>query len=102
MHAPTLTDIFNSNPIVEEHTNFHQNITNNYGQQIRPEIHRGERESLLTDENVPSFITKNINLFQAPSSADVNISKFSLNADTSNDDRDFTIRPNRHLHDNVD
>ena len=102
VHAPTLTDIFNSNPIVEEHTNFHQNITNNYGQQIRPEIHRGERESLLTDENVPSFITKNINLFQAPSSADVNISKFSLNADTSNDDRDFTIRPNRHLHDNVD
>jgi hypothetical protein len=102
IHAPTVTDIFNSNPAIEEQTISHQNIPNNYGQQPRQEVHRYERESLLTDENIPSFISKNINLYQAPSSADVNISKFSLNADTSNDDRDFTIRPNRHLHDNVD
>ncbi|MCX8483523.1 MAG: cell division protein FtsZ [Crocinitomicaceae bacterium] len=102
IHTPTVTDIFNSNPVIDEQYNAHQSMPSNYGQQPRHEVHRHERESLLTDENVPSFITKNINLHQAPSSADVNISKFSLNADTSNDDRDFTIRPNRHLHDNVD
>jgi len=102
IHAPTVTDIFNSNPAIEDQTISHQNIPNNYGQQPRQEVHRYERESLLNDESVPSYKAKNINLYQAPSSADVNISKFSLNADTSNDDRDFTIRPNRHLHDNVD
>lgn len=102
VHAPTLTDIFNSNSVSEEQTIPNQNMPGNYGQQPRQDIHRNERESLLNDENIPSFLTKKINLYQAPSSADVNISKFSLNADTSNDDRDFTIRPNRHLHDNVD
>lgn len=102
VHAPTITDIFSSNNTEIEQPYSHQNVQSNYGQQPRQELHRHERESLLTDENVPSFITKNINLHQAPSSADVNISRFSLNADTSNDDRDFTIRPNRHLHDNVD
>jgi cell division protein FtsZ len=99
---PTVTDIFNSNPVAEEQTFSHQSMPSNYGQQPRHDLHRTERESLLNDENIPSFLTKKINLYQAPSSADVNISKFSLNADTSNDDRDFTIRPNRHLHDNVD
>ena len=74
----------------------------NYGQQPRQEVHRHERESLLTDESIPSYITKNIPLHQAPPSTDANVSKYSLNADTSNDERDFTIRPNRHLHDNVD
>jgi hypothetical protein len=102
IHAPTVTDIFNSNPVIEEQTVSHQNMPGNYGQQPRQEVHRHERESLLTDESIPSYKTKNINLHQAPSSSDENISKFSLNADTSNDDRDFTIRPNRHLHDNVD
>jgi cell division protein FtsZ len=100
--APTVTDIFNTNNAENEQPYSQQTAPSNYGQQPRQEIHRHERESLLSDENVPSFIAKKINLYQAPSSADVNISRFSLNADTSNDDRDFTIRPNRHLHDNVD
>jgi len=102
VHAPTVTDIFNSNPAPQEQPVSQISIHNNYGQQTRPEIHRGERESLLTDETIPSYKTKNINLHQPPLSTDVNVSKYSLNADTSNDDRDFTIRPNRHLHDNVD
>ena len=100
--APTVTDIFNSNSVEDEQPFSQQKINTTYSQQPRQELHRHERESLLTDENVPSFIAKNINLYQAPSSADVNISKFSLNEDTSNDNRDFTIRPNKHLHDNVD
>jgi len=102
VYAPTVIDIFNSNSTNEGQTNPNQGMQINYGQQHRQDLHRNQRESLLNDESIPSYKVKNIPLYQQPSSADENLSKYSLNADTSNDDRDFIIRPNRHLHDNVD
>jgi hypothetical protein len=61
-----------------------------------------ERENILdTDMNIPAYQRKNVPLFEGPQSTDTNISKFSLTAE-ANGERDFAIRPNRHLHDNVD
>jgi len=51
--------------------------------------------------NIPAYQRKNVPLFEGPQSTDTNVSKFSLTAET-NGERDFAIRPNRHLHDNVD
>ncbi len=68
----------------------------------RYEHSRMERENILdTDMNIPAYQRKNVPLFEGPQSTDTNVSKFSLTAET-NGERDFAIRPNRHLHDNVD
>ena len=105
---PTISDIFKPTPTNEEvnidQTQISLKYVNNPVQHspIRQEFHRSERESVLTDENTPSYLAKNIKLHQAPSSSAENISRFALNNDSSGDERDFTIRPNRHLHDNVD
>ncbi len=70
--------------------------------QPRYEHSRMERENILdSDMNVPAYLRKNVNLFQGPQSTDSNVAKYSLAPET-NGERDFSIRPNRHLHDNVD
>lgn len=119
----TVTDIFKTdNPIQQEAQFGNQTVVNQQNDQfIEPQIQyrqtqpqnsqpspsryehtRMERENILdTDLNIPAFLRKNVNLYESPLSTDTNISKFSLTAE-SNGERDFAIRPNRHLHDNVD
>ena len=68
----------------------------------RYEHGRMERENILdSDMNVPAYLRKNVNLFEGPQSTDSNVAKYSLAPETTGE-RDFSIRPNRHLHDNVD
>lgn len=68
----------------------------------RYEHGRMERENILdSDMNVPAYLRKNVNLFEGPQSTDSNVAKYSLAPETAGE-RDFSIRPNRHLHDNVD
>ncbi len=73
-----------------------------YNQPNRYENNRMERENILdSDMNVPAYLRKNVDLFQAPLSTDSNVAKYSLAPEITGE-RDFSIRPNRHLHDNVD
>lgn len=89
--------------VVEPQIQYRQNQPQNFQPTpSRYEHSRMERENILdTDMNIPAYQRKNVPLFEGPQSTDTNVSKFSLTAET-NGERDFAIRPNRHLHDNVD
>jgi len=63
---------------------------------------RNERESLLdNDLDVPAYLRKGVVLASAPASDARDVSRITIGED-SGDGRDMTVRPNRHLHDNVD
>jgi cell division protein FtsZ len=123
MQPTTITDLFkNENQYNQEPEYVNQPIAQNQQSQLvesqiqyrqhqpqnfqssptRYEHSRMERENILdTDMNIPAYQRKNVPLFEGPQSTDTNISKFSLTAEATGE-RDFAIRPNRHLHDNVD
>ncbi|MBL7813198.1 MAG: cell division protein FtsZ [Bacteroidetes bacterium] len=68
----------------------------------QPELRRNERENLLNgDLNVPAWQRKNIQLVQAPpSESGAQISRITISE--VSEETDMTIKPNKHLHDNVD
>lgn len=57
---------------------------------------------LDNDLNTPAFMRKNLALHQAPPSNASNVSRFTIGVEDTDAERDFTVRPNRHLHGNVD
>ncbi len=85
-----LNDIFNENPLSEIFREQHL------------EKHRGNRNNILDDIDVPAYLRKGINLQSAPPSQQQLVSKITIQEENSLVDRDLTIKPNRHLHDNVD
>jgi len=61
-----------------------------------------EREKLLdNDLDVPAYLRKGVVLATAPASDARDVSRITIGEESS-DGRDMTVRPNRHLHDNVD
>jgi cell division protein FtsZ len=61
-----------------------------------------EREKLLdNDLDVPAYLRKGVVLATAPASDARDVSRITIGEESS-DVRDMTVRPNRHLHDNVD
>jgi hypothetical protein len=63
---------------------------------------RNERENLLdNDLDVPAYLRKGVVLAAAPASDARDVSRITI-GEESGDGRDMTVRPNRHLHDNVD
>jgi len=118
LQPPTTADLFRNDEIVAPHDqkqpvvpqnhldlNYRQQPISTFHSQPTParyEQGRMERENILdTDMNVPAFLRKNVNLYVGPQSTDSNVAKYSL-APEATSERDFSIRPNRHLHDNVD
>lgn len=85
-----LNDLFNDNPLSDIFKENHL------------EKQRGNRNSVLEDYDVPAYMRKGINLQAAPPSNGQLVSKITIQEENPSADRDLTIRPNRHLHDNVD
>jgi len=85
-----LNDLFNDNPLSDIFKENHL------------EKQRGNRNSVLDDYDVPAYLRKGINLQTAPPSNSQLVSKITIQEENASADRDLTIRPNRHLHDNVD
>ncbi len=85
-----LNDLFNENPLSDIFKENHL------------EKQRGNRTNVLDDYDVPAYLRKGINLQSAPSSNSQLVSKITIQEENASADRDLTIRPNRHLHDNVD
>lgn len=85
-----LNDLFNDNPLSDIFKENHL------------EKQRGNRNSVLDDYDVPAYLRKGINLQSAPPSNSQLVSKITIQEENASADRDLTIRPNRHLHDNVD
>lgn len=90
MPIESLNDMFNENPLSEIFREQHL------------EKHRGNRNNILDDIDVPAYLRKGINLQSAPPSQQQLVSKITIQEENSSADRDLTIKPNRHLHDNVD
>jgi hypothetical protein len=69
----------------------------------RMENGRKDRESLLdNDIETPAYMRRGINLEAAPPSQSQLVSKITIGEEDPMNARDLTIKPNRHLHDNVD
>jgi len=69
----------------------------------RMENGRRDRESLLdNDIEIPAYMRKGINLEAAPPSQSQLVSKITIGEEDPMNARDLTVKPNRHLHDNVD
>ncbi len=69
----------------------------------RLENGRSNRESLLDNEiEIPAYMRKGINLEAAPPSQSQLVSKITIGEEDPMNARDLTVKPNRHLHDNVD
>jgi cell division protein FtsZ len=72
-------------------------------QNHHPITPRPEKPSIMdNDMNIPAYKRRNIQLVQAPPSQGSEVSKLTLGNSTENAHREFTITPNRMLHDNVD
>jgi cell division protein FtsZ len=72
---------------------------------FRPRINNGdqrrsEREKLLDDVNLPAYLRRNVKLENAPASDNNQVSRITITDQT--EETDTHIRPNKHLHDNVD
>ena len=64
---------------------------------------RSHRETLLdSDIEVPAYMRRGINLEAAPHSQSQLVSKITIGEEDPMNARDLTVKPNRHLHDNVD
>lgn len=64
---------------------------------------RNNREALLdSDIDVPAYMRRGINLESAPHSQSQLVSKITIGEEDPTNARDLTVKPNRHLHDNVD
>ena len=64
---------------------------------------RNNRETLLdSDIDVPAYMRRGINLEAAPHSQSQLVSKITIGEEDPMNARDLTVKPNRHLHDNVD
>ena len=64
---------------------------------------RSHRETLLdSDIDVPAYMRRGINLEAAPHSQSQLVSKITIGEEDPMNARDLTVKPNRHLHDNVD
>ena len=64
---------------------------------------RSHRETLLdSDIDVPAYMRRGINLQAAPHSQSQLVSKITIGEEDPMNARDLTVKPNRHLHDNVD
>ncbi len=71
-------------------------------QNFQPNPIRPEKPSILdNDMNIPAYKRRNIQLVQAPPSQGTEVSKLTLGSN-DNSQREFTIAPNKMLHDNVD
>jgi hypothetical protein len=69
----------------------------------RMENGRRDRESLLdNDIEIPAYMRRGINLEAAPPSQSQLGSKITIGEENPTNARDLTVKPNRHLHDNVD
>lgn len=69
----------------------------------RMESGRRDRESLLeNDIEIPAYMRRGINLEAAPPSQSQLVSKITIGEENPMNARDLTVKPNRHLHDNVD
>jgi cell division protein FtsZ len=69
----------------------------------RMENGRKDRESLLdNDIETPAYMRRGINLEAAPPSQSQLVSKITIGEEDPMNARDLTVKPNRHLHDNVD
>ena len=78
---------------------------NSYEPVYHRNLHQQEQNRvnvLENDLNTPAFLRKNLALHQAPPSNASNVSRYTIGAEDTDSERDFTVRPNRHLHGNVD
>lgn len=58
------------------------------------------RKSVLDNMEIPAYLRRSKNLFQAPSSDNNQVNRVTIAEAT--EETDQVVRPNRHLHDNVD
>ena len=87
----------------ESSTEWNEDPMSQIFRDTRMENGRRDREALFeNDIEVPAYMRKGISLEAAPPSQSQLVSKITIGEEDPMNARDLTVKPNRHLHDNVD
>ena len=88
---------------VESSSEWNEDPMSQIFRDTRMENGRRDREALFeNDIEVPAYMRKGISLEAAPPSQSQLVSKITIGEEDPMNARDLTVKPNRHLHDNVD
>jgi cell division protein FtsZ len=98
INTPSLEDLFKtqSNRNSQLHLNYQQPAVQSLSRENKASIHDN-------DMDIPAYLRRNVELVSAPPSSAVEVSRLTIQgAETQSKDNNFTVQPNRMLHDNVD
>jgi hypothetical protein len=96
--TPSLEDLFKtqSNRNSQLHLNYQQPAVQSLSRENKASIHDN-------DMDIPAYLRRNVELVSAPPSSAVEVSRLTIQGtETQSKDNNFTVQPNRMLHDNVD
>jgi cell division protein FtsZ len=96
--TPSLEDLFKtqSNRNSQLHLNYQQPAVQSLSRENKASIHDN-------DMDIPAYLRRNVELVSAPPSSAVEVSRLTIQGtETQSKENNFTVQPNRMLHDNVD
>ncbi len=96
--TPSLEDLFKtqSSRNSQLHLNYQQPPVQSLSRENKASIHDN-------DMDIPAYLRRNVELVSAPPSSAVEVSRLTIQGtETQSKDTNFTVQPNRMLHDNVD
>jgi cell division protein FtsZ len=96
--TPSLEDLFKtqSSRNSQLHLNYQQPPVQSLSRENKASIHDN-------DMDIPAYLRRNVELVSAPPSSAVEVSRLTIQGtETQSKDNNFTVQPNRMLHDNVD
>jgi len=96
--APSVEDLFRTQVSRNSQLNF------NYQQPSSLSLSRENKASIHdNDMDIPAYLRRNVELVSAPPSSAVEVNRLTIQENqNSNTENNFTVQPNRMLHDNVD
>lgn len=96
--APSVEDLFRTQVSRNSQLNF------NYQQPSSLSLSRENKASIHdNDMDIPAYLRRNVELVSAPPSSAVEVNRLTIQENQNpNTENNFTVQPNRMLHDNVD
>jgi len=97
-NTPSVEDLFKTQTIRNQqlHLNYQQSTVQSLSRENKANIHDN-------DMDIPAYRRRNIELVTAPPSSQVEVSRLTIQGvENHSKENDYTVQPNRMLHDNVD
>jgi cell division protein FtsZ len=98
LNAPSLEDLFKTqiSRNAQLHLNYQQHPSQSLSRENKASIHDN-------DMDIPAYLRRNVELVSAPPSSAMEVNRLTIQGtETQTKDNNFSVQPNRMLHDNVD